>query len=154
MKYAITGPQGRIRRVLDEATDETTPITNANAALVESGVGKDPKVFYAIYNDRFMEVDEMRNLRLEERLATLPPPTSLANWRVKAILEITGHLASVESALDSMPDSNEKKIIVNAWRGNGEVYRNSPTVTTLAQLLGLSDEDVDDLFRQASRFNP
>lgn len=34
MKYAITGPMGRIHRILDEPTDRTVEITDEQAALV------------------------------------------------------------------------------------------------------------------------
>jgi hypothetical protein len=83
-----------------------------------------------------------------------PVPESLANWRVKAVLDIQGLTSTVDAAIDAMVDSNEKIIISRAWNGNGDVLRHSPTVNSFMAILGLTDAQVDDMFRLADTFNP
>lgn len=74
MKHAITGPHGRIFRVLDESNDHTLPITNAQAALVESKA--DPHGYWII-DGTFTpgtEVQAARKAAREaERVAAMTP---------------------------------------------------------------------------------
>jgi hypothetical protein len=85
---------------------------------------------------------------------TTPVPDSLANWRVKAVLDMQGLTPTVDAAVAGMPDGLEKIVISRAWNGNGDVLRHSPTVTSFMAILGLTDEQVDDMFRLAATFNP
>jgi hypothetical protein len=84
----------------------------------------------------------------------LPVPESLANWRVKAVLDMQGLTTTVDAAIAALPDSPEKIVISRAWNGNGDVFRTSPTVTSFMAILGLTDAQVDDMFRLAATFNP
>ena len=84
----------------------------------------------------------------------LPVPEFLANWRVKALLDIQGLTNTVDEAIANLPDNNEKIIISRAWNGNGDVLRNSSTVASFMTILSLTDEQVDDMFRLAATFNP
>jgi hypothetical protein len=90
----------------------------------------------------------------ESLAAPFPVPESLANWRVKAVLDMQGLTATVDAAIASLPEGAEKIVIFRAWHGNGEVLRNSPTVTSFMAILLLTDEQVDDMFRLAATFNP
>jgi hypothetical protein len=83
----------------------------------------------------------------------LPVPESLANWRVKAVLDMQGLTTTVDAAIAALPDSPEKIVISRAWNGNGDVFRHSPTVTSFMSILSLSDAQVDDMFRLAATFN-
>jgi hypothetical protein len=86
--------------------------------------------------------------------APLPVPESLANWRVKAVLDMQGLTDTVDNAIAALPDGPEKIVISRAWHGNGDVPRNSPTVTSFMSILGLTEAQVDDMFRLAATFNP
>jgi hypothetical protein len=103
-----------------------------------------------------MDSDEGYTLRIIEEpvSAPTPVPESLANWRVKAVLDMQGLTPTVDAAIAAMPDSNEKIIISRAWNGNGDVLRHSPTVNSFMAILGLTDAQVDDMFRLADTFNP
>ena len=90
----------------------------------------------------------------ESLAAPFPVPESLSNWRVKAVLDMQGLTATVDAAIDALPEGAEKIVISRAWHGNGEVLRNSPTVTSFMAILLLTDEQVDDMFRLAATFNP
>jgi hypothetical protein len=91
----------------------------------------------------------------QETEPSLPPvPQSIANWRIKAVLDMKNLTDSLEAAIEAMPDSPEKIIVSRAWHGNVDVHRHSPTVMAFAAILNLADEQVDDMFRLAETFNP
>ena len=77
-----------------------------------------------------------------------PVPGEIANWRAKAVLELAGLLVGVETALDAMPEP-ARTVALAAWNGGAALARNGPTVLALAPALGLTDAQVDDMFRQA-----
>ncbi|RXE48695.1 hypothetical protein [Chromohalobacter israelensis] len=89
--------------------------------------------------------------------ATQPPSEQeqLENWRqvtvvsafqARAALTQAGHMADVKAYM-AEPDTDEFTIL--AWETATEFRRDSPTVNELAGVLGLSDNQVDDLFRFA-----
>ncbi len=65
-----------------------------------------------------------------------------------AVLAMAGLLPAVEAALDVLSEP-QRTVALAAWNGNADFDRHGTTVTTLAPALNLSDEQVDDLFRQA-----
>ena len=78
-----------------------------------------------------------------------PVPGEIANWRAKAVLGLAGMLPAVENALNAMPEP-ARTVALAAWNGGADLARNGPTVLALSATLGLTDAQVDDMFRQAS----
>lgn len=83
----------------------------------------------------------------------LPPPPvrvprEIANWRARAVLEISGMLPAVESAIAAM-DGPAGIIVRNAWQSGAPLARHGPTVSSLAPALGLTEAQVDAMFIQA-----
>ena len=76
-------------------------------------------------------------------------PGEIANWRAKAVLGLAGLLAAVVTALDAMQEP-ARTVALAAWNGGADLARNGPTVLALAPVLGLTDAQVDDMFRQAA----
>jgi predicted ribonuclease toxin of YeeF-YezG toxin-antitoxin module len=144
------------------ATDETgkpQPIDSAdlnalapdiNAALTASNDAKDKE-----------HADEIEKLNTEHKTAldalnaklaeALNPPAreTIANWRAKAVLALAGLTADAESAIDALDDP-QRTVIRAAWDGDAEFARDGQTVTALAASLGLSDEQLDGMFAQAT----
>ena len=151
MKYAITGPAGRIFKVLDAATDGSVEITDEQAATVNSS--EEPL---------FLVEGELKTIK-EKFVAAMSPeakaayeaarnpvPVEMSSWQARAILEIEGLLGSVEAFISDLPDDASKIIIKSAWNNNATFERSSPTINTIAIALGLTDEQVDNLFRAGS----
>ena len=69
MKYAITGPKGRIFNVLDEPNDRTVEITDEQAALVAAAT---PPNGYFVIEGEFITDSEFRKRRRMEAIAALP----------------------------------------------------------------------------------
>jgi len=68
----------------------------------------------------------------------------VSRFQAKAAMLQAGMLPDVEAAISAADATTQL-----AWAEAVEFRRNSPTITALAQSLGLTDEQVDDLFRQA-----
>lgn len=79
----------------------------------------------------------------------VPVPYEIANWRARAVLEIAGLLATVETTLDALP-GNDGIIARAAWSSGAALVRTGPTVIALAAALALAPEQVDALFVQAA----
>ena len=83
----------------------------------------------------------------------LPPlyvPQVVSRFQAKAALLQAGLLSQVE-ALIAGP--NTDAVTKLAWAEAIEFYRNSPTILTLSTALGLTSQQVDDLFTTAANIS-
>jgi hypothetical protein len=80
-------------------------------------------------------------------LPPLPPrvPREIPNWRAKVILAQMGLLASVEAAIAALPEPDHT-VVSLAWGGDAKLARRGKTVLGLAAALGLSPDQIDQLF--------
>ena len=69
-----------------------------------------------------------------------------SRFQARAALHNAGLLVAVEAAVASA-----NPFIQIAWQDATEFYRGSPTIAALQSAVGLTDEQVDDLFRAASQ---
>jgi hypothetical protein len=81
-------------------------------------------------------------------------PTEVKLWQLRTQLGIMGLETSVTNLINGLPETTDAEIefkvkATNAWERAANVYRMSPTVTMLQQLLGLTDNQVDDIFKAA-----
>lgn len=67
-----------------------------------------------------------------------------SRFQAKAALLVADLMPQVEAAIADADDMTQL-----AWAEAVEFKRNSPTIVTLAAVLGLTDGQVDDLFRAA-----
>jgi len=80
----------------------------------------------------------------------LPPmparvPREIPNWRAKVILASMGLLTAVEAAIAALPEP-DRTVASLAWGGDAKLARRGKTVLGLAAALGLSSDQVDQLF--------
>jgi len=80
----------------------------------------------------------------EERLEAWRQSATVELWKLKAILDSQGLLDSVQSAVQGFP-----KAVQLAWEYSPDVQRLSPAVIGLAELLELTETDIDDIFTEA-----
>lgn len=73
-------------------------------------------------------------------------PNQVTAYQAKAALYNAGHYGDV-SALMSSPEVDTLALI--AWENATTFRRESPFIAAIAPALGLSDSDIDDLFRAA-----
>lgn len=74
----------------------------------------------------------------------LPVPEVVSMAKAQIALDTAGLLPGVDAAVAASP-----KAVQIAWAKATEIHRHSPTMLGLAAALGLTDAQVDDLFRAA-----
>lgn len=111
------------------------------------------KQFYVTYN-----VQNLRQLReiIEEAKGggylINATPNSQPAWRIKAILSQMGTKAQVDAAIEGLPEPS-KTIAKLAWNEGATLERNSPLVGAIAQTIGYTEEQIDDIFNNAHNMN-
>lgn len=150
MKYAIVGPRGRIFQVLDAPTDGAVEITDEQTATFNSS---ELPVFLVGGELKTLEEVKLEAMSPERRVAyeaTLNQvPSEIENWRARAVLEVEGLLPQVDTLIDALTGP-EGVAVKTAWVFGASLTRNGATVQALAAQLGLTQDQVDDLFRKAA----
>jgi hypothetical protein len=77
-----------------------------------------------------------------------PVPQIVSRFQAKAVLLNEGLLSQVEAL---MQDANTPELYRLAWAEAREFERASPTVAAMSAALGLTEQQVDDLFVAASK---
>ena len=148
MKYAITGPRGVVNRVTEKEPQNVpesatvTQITDEQAAKIEAGRAAKPITIYFLLDGELLTLEQVSAKKR-------PVPKELPQWRVRAILQSEGLLEQVDALIESLP-SPDGDVVRTAWQYGAAVARHGPTVLSLAPALGLSDAQIDDMFRQAA----
>jgi len=76
-----------------------------------------------------------------------PIPTTVTRFQARVALVQAGYFDTINTYIATLPQTDVKRL---AWEDAAEWERASPTLNFLANMLGLSDTDVDDLFILAS----
>ena len=86
---------------------------------------------------------------VEPYVAPPPPiPTTVTRFQALAILAAGGYLDTVRTYINTLDQNNVQRL---AWENATDWERSSPTLNALAQMLGLTDAQVDDLFIAAAQ---
>lgn len=119
--------------------------------------------FHATQNDP----DEKGRLVYEEAVqgtvaayepVSISEEDRLNNWRLFArvtprqarlALIQNGLLAGVDAAIDAIEEP-DRSIVATEWQYASVIERSSPWINTMASALGLTDEQMDDLFELAA----
>lgn len=75
-----------------------------------------------------------------------PVPQSLTRAQAIGALILAGLDEQVQPAIDSIEDPMQRKLAQNDWDNRQTFERGHPTLVALAAALGLSDEQLDQLF--------
>lgn len=78
----------------------------------------------------------------------LPVPQVVTMRQARLALLAAGKLNDVSTAIDQLP-SPQKEAAHIEWEFSSTVERNRPLVQALGPLLGLTEEELDNLFRMA-----
>lgn len=78
---------------------------------------------------------------------TAPVPESVSRFQARAALFTTGYLEGVEQYMQAQETPMLSKL---AWQDAQEFRRDSALVSNMGAMLGLSANQIDDLFRLAS----
>lgn len=78
-----------------------------------------------------------------------PVPYEISLWRAKAVLAASGLLETVEAMIVALP-APDGDIVRLAWNNAAPLVRDGATIAALAPQMGLTDEQIDNMFRQAA----
>jgi response regulator RpfG family c-di-GMP phosphodiesterase len=79
-------------------------------------------------------------------------PESVDNAQAREALIRSGiSIATVDAAIQSIPDATEREIAYTQWEYRATVRRSSELVASLGAAIGLTSEQIDDLFKAAAR---
>lgn len=79
-----------------------------------------------------------------------PIPTTVTRFQALAVLAAGGYLPTIRTYIATLGEDDITRL---AWESASEWERTSPTLNALAQMLGLTDAQVDDLFVAASNIS-
>ena len=76
-------------------------------------------------------------------------PSTIRAWQAKAILKMQGMLEAAESVIASLPEP-QKTVVESAWLNQADFARDAQTIVALAAALGLTEEQLDEMFAQGA----
>jgi hypothetical protein len=84
--------------------------------------------------------------------AALPPsaPQIVTRRQAKVALLLAGKLSLVQPAIDAIADPTQRGLMQIEWDEAAEFDRHRPSVIQMAQAIGLTDADIDQLFITAA----
>ena len=84
---------------------------------------------------------------IESDADPLPVPTNLPAWRILSVMDIHEYTPTVEAMIDSLPVMAKK--VAKRQLAGSNIERHHALVLAAQQALGLTDAQVDNLFREA-----
>lgn len=81
---------------------------------------------------------------------TVPESVTMKSAR-KALILAGISMPTIEAAFDTITDATQKELAKVDWEFSANVLRQSPLVASMATALGLTSQQVDDLFIAASK---
>jgi hypothetical protein len=78
-------------------------------------------------------------------------PESVTNYQARTALLAAGLFEQVDNAVKAQGATSAA---YQAWEYANNVYRGSPLIAGLGQALGLTGEQIDNLFRAAAAIDP
>jgi hypothetical protein len=95
--------------------------------------------------DIAMLADDPRLTGLTIAPYVMPVPSAVTPLQARRALRAAGYLAQVEAAIAEADDDTQ-----DAWRYAQQIERAHPFLTAIAAQLGLTEAQMDDLFRAAA----
>ena len=82
----------------------------------------------------------------------IPVPQIIPNWSLRAQLQIIGLFDNVQTMIDNLTGT-EKIVAVQQWEYGNQVERNHPLVIQIGTELGLTSQQIDQIFTDANNLN-
>lgn len=76
-------------------------------------------------------------------------PRAIENWRAKTMLKLMGMDGAAEAAFAALPEQ-ERVVVETAWNAGAMLLRKSAAVNGVGAALGLSPQQIDQLFIEAA----
>lgn len=111
---------------------------------------------HAAYGETLIPVADLVNTGTDDApVWEVVPPSpqdrraamTVSRFQARAALRVAGLFDAAEAAIAASADP----ILIEAWASASEFRRTSPSIAAMGAALGLTDEQVDDLFDAAAR---
>jgi hypothetical protein len=116
-------------------------IAKANEALADNWVQSDSAAIGDLYDGTSFT---------KPPAPPTPIPQTVSRFQARAALYHAGLLDQVETL---MSDPATDMLAKLAWADAQEFKRSSPTIAAFSQQIGLTDEQIDELFKQAAQID-
>lgn len=88
---------------------------------------------------------------LDSRVISIEVPQTITVRQAREQLIRIGLLSKVQTEIDKITDLTQKEIVQNYWEYSMDFKRDNEVLITLATNLGLTSQDIDSLFIEASK---
>ena len=94
--------------------------------------------------------------RTQEELEALIRQREISNIKLtprqaRELIIRSGLFTTVETVINSIEDETERLIARNYWEYSEVLERNHPVLLALVSALGITDEQLDNMFKEASK---
>lgn len=143
-RYLVDGQPGPLPSFLVELEIERLP----NPAYDYATQTIEYRSFADLPNFKWIEEPYVRNLSQEEIEQRIPkPPDACTPRQLRiALIQAGISLSTIENQIDAIPDPIQKEISRAEWEYALEIKKDHPMVDMIATSLGLTKEQVDNIF--------
>jgi hypothetical protein len=96
------------------------------------------------------EITDRWSLEFERYQNSSAIPQSISMRQARLMLSREGSLSAVQEAIDLLPESQREEAQIE-WDYAQMVNRDNPIMQLIAQKIGLTDEQLDEMFLEASK---
>ena len=138
--------------LMKDQNDYRPDVNNHEVALIKSSNQGDWAYGrFSIIDEDMIDLTEEEKLELPKRDI---PKISLRQYR--ELLILTNKFDDVENILASLPESTDeekatKRILTNYWEYSTDFERDHKSLGLITEALGMSEDEVDDFFIEASK---
>jgi len=124
-----------------------------NAAIIKNGIVENVIVLNSLDEvDGAVECPEWVGIGMDINTPKpTPVPQSVTRAQARKALAIQGLFSSVQPAIDSIEDPLQRQLAQIDWDDSLTYERNNATLAMLAEGLGLSEQQLDELFILAAQ---
>jgi hypothetical protein len=102
---------------------------------------------YVTYDQKVVYLDRVEQTwKIEQN----PIPSEVPLWAFRSILTIMGIAPQVDALINSLPEP-QKTVASVQWQYGNFIERNHPLIDSLGTNLGLTKEQIDNVFVEASK---
>lgn len=124
------------------------PLVNTPPSVSGKRAERRPEAEWIIGTDAVEVAYRLVDLTPAEIEAAKPPvPTAVTNFQARAALLAAGLFGRVDAAIKAQPQDSPA---YQAWEYANEITRTGTLVNSVAETLGFTATQLDDLFRQAA----
>lgn len=153
MKKAVINTNGVI---LDVYNDDETPYVPENCEVVEISNAKASEVESnkpeksCLVNDEIITMTEWFALR-----ASPVVPDVVDMWKLKAVLDIVGKTAMIETVIAGIPDEDTRVATQAGWKHASTIERGHSLVQAMIAIpsLDIDEEDMDEYFLATKQYD-